>query len=471
LSKIKIILPIFILLLSLTIVSAADFGVTVKTVKNRIYLDEVAFYNLTIINRKETDERYQVYTPDISWIISTSPSAPAVDANDRKPFLLKIDPKTYVSVGHHSVKISVKETSTKELEQIVVPIYIKSSIPDTRTYEPSIELNIGMPSDIDPRENVHIEISLRNRNNLDIDELIVRLESELINKEYTMPFGGLEERTDELIFQLDSLEAPQDDTLIITLIRENETVNRVRKPFSIIEYSDLIEDVKVKGGFLKTSYTIEIFNDGNVKKIGDYKLKSNFFKTLVTFESPKAKTSKAEPGYLIFEYILEPQTKQTIKATFNYGIYIYTAIFIILIVILYYTYRSPVIVRKDAKVIGSIKEGVSEMKVMLHIKNRSQRTIENIRVIEKIPRLVKFEKGTYIGTLAPDKIIEHAKLGTTIRWNLKSLEPFEERIITYKIKSKLNIIGGFAMPRVIIRFETPNGKERTIFSNKCNITS
>jgi len=471
LSKLKIVLPIIILLLSLTIASAADFGVTVRAIKNRIYLDEVAFYNLTIINKKDSEERYQVYTPDVSWITSTSPTAPVVDANDRETFLLKLDPKTYVSVGHHSVKINVKETSTKELEQLMIPIYIKSSIPDTRTYEPSIELNIGMPSEIDPRENVYIEISLRNRNNLDIEELVIKLESKLINKEYSMSFGGLEERTDEFIFQLDSLETPQENTLIVTLLKDNETVNRVRKPFEIIAYSDLIEDVKIKRGFLKTSYIIEIFNDGNEEKTGEYKLKSNFFKTLVTFEDTKAKTSKADPGYLIFEYTLEPQTKLTIKTNFNYGIYIYVALFIILVTILYYTYRSPVIVRKEAKVIGSLKEGVSEIKVMLHIKNRSQATIDNIKIIEKIPRLVKFEKGSYIGTLAPDKIIEHAKLGTTIRWNLKSLEPFEERIITYKIKSKLNIIGGFALPRVIIRFESLKGKERTIYSNKCSITS
>ena len=465
----KIILVLVVLLLSVSVVNA-DFGVIVKSVKDRIYLDEVAFYNLTIVNRGITSERYQVYTSDVSWIISTSPTAPEIGADGRETFLLKLDPKTHVSVGHHTVVINVKETSTKELDQVNIPIYIKSTIPDTRTYEPSIELNINMPVDVDPRENIHMDISLRNRNNLDIDELIIRLESHLINKEYIIPFSGLEERTDEFIFKLDNMESPQEDTLVITLIKDNETVNKVTKKFNVVAYSDIIEAKKVKKGFLKTTYSTELFNDGNIQKSGQYKLESNFFKTLVIFENPKARTSKTDPGYLIFDYTLEPQEELTIKASFNYGIYIYTVFFIIIIIVMYYTLRSPVIIRKEAKVVGSMKkEGISEIKIMLHIKNRSQKTIEGIKIIEKIPRLVKFEKGTYIGTLEPTKIIEHAKLGTTIRWNLKTLEPFEERIITYKVKSKLNIIGGFTLPRVIVRFEVMNGKERAIYSNKCSI--
>ncbi len=468
----KLILIIIILFLSISVASAADFGAMIKPVKNKIYLDEQAYYNLTIINSKETDERYQVYTPDVSWIISTTPTAPEVMADDRGTFLLKLDPKTYVSVGHHSVKINVKETSTKELEQLTVPIYIKSTIPDTRTYEPSIEVNIGMPQKIDPRENVNIEISLRNRNNLDIEELIIRLESKLINKEYSIPFSGLEERTDEFIFQLNPLVAPQENTLVITLIRDNETVNKVYKQYQIIAYSDLIEDKTIKRGFLKTTHNIEIYNDGNIEKSGEYRLETNFFKKLITFKNLDTVSSREEPGYIIFEYTLQPQETQIIQVTVNYGIYIYAALLVILIIILYFTLRSPVLVKKEAKVIGSMKkEGASEIKVMLHIKNRSQKNVENVKIIEKIPRLVKFEKGSYVGTMAPDKVIEHAKLGTTIRWNITSLEPFEERIITYKIKSKLNIIGGFSLPKVIIRFETINGKERTIYSNKCKILS
>jgi len=468
----KILLIMVILLLSISVASAVDFGVTIKPIKNKIYLDEQAFYNITIINSKESDEHYQIYTPDVSWIISTTPTVSEVEANDRETFLLKIDPKTYVSVGHHSLRINVKETSTNELEQLIVPIYIKSTIPDTRTYEPSIEVDVDMPQKIDPREKVNIEISLRNRNNLNIEELIVRLESKLINKEYAIPFSGLEERTDELVFQLDPLVAPQEDTLTIILIRNNETVNRVYKQYQVIAYADLIEDKSINRGFLKTTHIIEIYNDGNIEKSGEYRLDTNFFKKLVTFKNLDTVSSREEPGYIIFEYTLQPQETQIIKVTINYGIYIYTALFIILIIILYFTLRSPVLVKKEAKVIGSMKkEGASEIKVMLHIKNRSQKSVENIKIIEKIPRLVKFEKSYYIGTMAPDKVIEHAKLGTTIRWNINSLEPFEERIITYKIKSKLNIIGGFSLPKVIIRFETVNGKERTIYSNKCKILS
>ncbi len=455
----------------ISVANASEFYVTLRTIENSIFLDQVAYFDVTIRNTRDTDETYQIYSPDVSWIIDTTPGEIKVNGSDKETFLVKIDPKTHVSVGQHRVVLNVKEISSKDVEQVSVPIYIKSSIPDTRTYEPSIELSVDIPQKIDPREKVRVGLHLRNRNNLDISKLVIRIESKLMNKEYSIQLSGLNESTDEVIFTLNSLSKPQQDTLVVTLLRDNKTVNSVRKTFEIVAYSELIKDVEETSGFLSKEYNIKITNDGNTESSGEYKQESSFFKSLVTLSNPKASKPREKRGYLVWAYTLGPQETEYISVIFNYGLYIYVTLAIIIIIVLYYLLRSPLIARKEAKIIGSFEKGVSEIKVMVHLKNRSQKELEHIRITEKIPRLVRFEKKSYVGTLAPDKIIEHAKIGTTIRWDISSLEPFEERIITYKIKSKLNIVGGFSLPKVILRFETAGGNERLVYSNKCRIIS
>ena len=109
------------------------------------------------------------------------------------------------------------------------------------------------------------------------------------------------------------------------------------------------------------------------------------------------------------------------------------------------------------------------MKIIIYIKNRSSEIINNIFVNDKVPSLAELIKESYLGTLEPTKILVHDKKGTIVKWELKSLEPFEERVITYKIKSKLNIIGGISLPPTKIRFDTKSGRERVIFSNRCEL--
>jgi hypothetical protein len=468
---VKLILCLSIFMLFVSNASALYFDVFLEPVKDRIFLDEMAYYNVTIYNFAPIDEDYEISTPDISWRTSVSPLNTKVPAESSKSFLITADPLTYVTVGAHMVGIKVKAESTKEYVIEGMPIYIKATESDIRTYEPSLELSVDMDSKLDTREVVLLEINVRNRNALDIDNLTVRVQSNLINKEYSMPFSGLQEKTDIFLFNLSPAEKPQKDTLIVTLLLGDKIINQVVKPFEIVSYADIIVNEKDESSFLKKKYTVEIYNDGNVNKPTIYKKETSLLGKIITFTDPKYDkiVKEGNKRYLIWNFNLNPQEKTSIGLSVQYGIFVYPVVFFLLFLFLYFVLRSPIVVRKEASVIGSQEEGLTELKVVLHLKNRSQKVIENVRITEKTPRLVRFEKDSYVGTLAPEKIIEHNKLGTTVRWYLKSLEPFEERIITYKIKSKLTIIGGFTLPRVIVRFDTSQGRERVTYSNTWKI--
>jgi hypothetical protein len=164
-----------------------------------------------------------------------------------------------------------------------------------------------------------------------------------------------------------------------------------------------------------------------------------------------------------------PGDEVTIEITKNYRFAVYTLIIMIIIIILYYQLRSPVVVKKDAVGNEPSHDGVSEFKVKVLIKNRSQKPVENVKIIEMIPSLALLVKEAAIGTVEPTKIIRNDSKGTLVRWDINYLEPFEERIITYRLKSKLNIVGGLTLQATKVKFETVTGRERVTYSKKHNI--
>jgi hypothetical protein len=65
--------------------------------------------------------------------------------------------------------------------------------------------------------------------------------------------------------------------------------------------------------------------------------------------------------------------------------------------------------------------------------------------------------------------IGKSRRGTVPRWEMDVLEAYEERIITYRIKSKLTLIGGIRLPSAKATFDAGGGKERITYSNSINM--
>jgi hypothetical protein len=135
----------------------------------------------------------------------------------------------------------------------------------------------------------------------------------------------------------------------------------------------------------------------------------------------------------------------------------------------YFIYRSPVTIKKEALVMGSSHSEISDMKVLLHIRNRSQDLIEHLKITDLIPSIAELATEQHLGTLAPLKVIRNEKKGSIVKWELDALEPFEERIISYRLNSKITIVGGIRLPPAKIKFETLKGKERVVRSNSSQV--
>jgi hypothetical protein len=107
-------------------------------------------------------------------------------------------------------------------------------------------------------------------------------------------------------------------------------------------------------------------------------------------------------------------------------------------------------------------ENVSRIKVVISVKNRTSKLVENIRVIERTPAITEVDKEFIAGTIQPSKILQNHNKGTLVSWDFATLEPYEERIITYTLNSKLVIIGGtIKLPPTVVKYES-YGHTRTV---------
>ncbi|MCM2326172.1 MAG: hypothetical protein NDI94_06930, partial [Candidatus Woesearchaeota archaeon] len=259
---------------------------------------------------------------------------------------------------------------------------------------------------------------------------------------------------------------PQIANVEVSIIYENKTINREKVSFEIKPYSEfVIKEDTLKELFKETTDYV-LVNDGNIRKKDSLIVKVGFFDRFFIQYSPEP-TGRGN-NYIKWDFELKPDEEGRVTVIFNYRPFFYVVLLILLSYLMYYLFRSPILLKKEALVMGSTKEGISELKVLIHVRNRSPELVEKLALTDLLPSITELGKDIHIGSITPTKILRNDKKGTLVKWELEALEPLEERIITYKLKTKIIIVGGLTLPRARIKFKTKDS-ERTVKSNKARI--
>ena len=165
---------------------------------------------------------------------------------------------------------------------------------------------------------------------------------------------------------------------------------------------------------------------------------------------------------------MQPGESYSLTVVVSYRPIVYLIIALVVLITLYYLLRSPLVVRKSVSSIKTKEGSLSELKVLLHIKNRTKRNYEDLIVLDRIPKITEIGKEFEIGTIRPTKIMTHEKKGTIAKWEMNSLDSYEERVIAYKLYSNLNILGGLTLPIALLKYRI-RGKEKKASSNKIKL--
>ncbi|MFH1073102.1 MAG: hypothetical protein V1743_06770 [Nanoarchaeota archaeon] len=464
-----------VLLLVMASVLAAETkqpDIKVTGINSSIYKFETASYTLTIKNLNDFEDKFQFSTLSTNFVVWAEPKLESVPIapGSFQNYIISVNPKDVVGIGPFGIPVKIKSLVTGEFYTFDMPINIKIANVNDPGYTPQIALSADLPKYIDPRNAFTLTIIMRNRNPLDIPGLTVQVDSALFSKEYTTTLASMEEKSNELAFTLaDPYESPGMHTMKITLYFKNKTVSEVSKTYTISGYSNIDQKSAVKKSLFKTTTVYSFYNDGNKEEMALNKYFTGYFRNWFTTATPAGAMTKDESGrYLGWDVILGPKESAEITVTENYRLLVSIIIIIIAVIIAYFIFRSPIVSWKDARLTES-KEGISDIKVKIIVKNRSRKTLKNIRIIDRIPAIAEFVKSEEFGTMHPSRLIKDSKKGLIARWDMVQLDPYEERFITYKMKSRLKIVGGISLPAAKVKFETRQGIERVTLSNEVNI--
>ncbi len=471
-----VIVTLFVFLATMGIVAAdSSFTVEVKPIIDSILSGEQAVYELTITNSQLQDDTFRMRAPEIFWSVQSKPLYHyfgGVDIKKRssQTVMLLINPIQPLPAGQYMVELDIESINTEIVDKKYMAINIKPSVVALREYSAAVNKKVDMPQKIDPRQKITATIELINKNPKNIDWLLITARSSILSAEITTSLAPLEKKTISHEFAISPLTPPQKDALTWKFSFGNTTLEPdIKQGFEIIGYAELKEEkLPRQSSFLKTVEETSYYNDGNTVAYKTLEKRTNILRRLFTGTEPKAAVvSRQEGSYFVWELAVKPRQTATARVVESYRPLFALFVVSVLLAVLYYVFRSPVAIRKEAAVISLEEEGISDMKVVLHVRNRGSKGYDRLTIADKVPIIASIEKDAGLGTLKPAKITS-TRHGTIIKWELDHLEKHEERVLSYRIKSKLSILGTFSLPACRAKFYD-EGRERKTSSNAVRV--
>lgn len=458
---------LFLLILVSSVLVAAESSVVVTPVKNQVRVGEEAIFNLTITNNLKETQKYSLYSFVQGWSIDPFPlSDKILELGPGKSYITSIRARAlddfYPGIYYVSVNI---ESDHGERRVESLKIYLSPEQPVD--YLPSIKVQVDMDEKINPQQPLSIRLFLENKNPLDLNDLVIKLQSDMSEfvKEVTVSLPPLQKKTVEFTVTPHPLQQPKQYVLFFVFERQGQTVKVIDKKVDIIP---LVLPFEVSEAserrYLNVYRTITVTNKGNVLNTQDVTLPSSFLEVLFMQGEATGKTENGQRS-LVFQATLAPGEKTNVSLVTQWRILAYIIGFLVLFGLFYWYVQPPVSVKKTALI--SRMDGddaLSEVKVTLEVKNRSRKPLKNVEIVDVIPAIADLEKSLQVGTLKPTNCV-HTKHGTKVHWQITELDGYEHRLITYKLKAKLNILGIFSLPRATAEFSRGKKRKGKAYSN------
>ncbi len=460
------------------LVIGANFTTQVVTVTDNVPVGETAVFEIHVTNLGEEPDRYVFSSDDFSYIVYIDDSPPEVGPQETGVYVIEVGARSGSNSGVRKVPLRVRSLNTGETQLINPIVVFIDPNREPGIYTPSIALSVDLSSEkIDPREPLIVNVNLRNRNpriyGAD-DPLTIRISSDLFVNEFNTQLGSVfegGEKTPERRILLDPYLEPGVHELTVEVLVDGLLVSSAQKTFEIMPYSDVSKTLFIDKSFLKSVTTIKVENNGNIDDEAVITMPMAVWQRLFTSSSHNFEVEKIDDvPSMVIRVPLKPKEQSTIIITRNYRLLALLVVLIIVSVIAYYILRPPIVLRKEASITSDVEKGVTKIKTRLFIKNRSSKQLRNVRIIDTVSGVASLIKERQLGTIEPTKVVRKKDRSTLLRWDLDVLEPFEERIITYRVKTPVTLVGDVTLPGMKVKYDLPSGREKTTHSSEVTIT-
>lgn len=451
-------------------VSGAGIIATAEKEDNTVQAGGEAIFTITVVNTQIREGTFKLEVDDFDLVpfsqvverVTFDPSSTVtIGANQEKEIIARV--KFLDSVTTDKNYVTVVRIKSTTNNAVSTTVGLSSYVISPREV---VEIDLDIPEIIIPGREEILKVKIKNNANINLQNLDIFYTSSVFNYEDKVGLAPLGEEEVDLSFNLDSLTEQGEYTLTIRIFDDGKIKGSNNFKFNVGLNPDLREVDECRRGFLTTECEIVRENEGNTEVSKTVKFPVGYIQSLFTESYPEGEVV-IKNGERIFQWVftIPPGDIYRIEIVTNYRLPFFVIVGVLVIIGVFFYFR-----RKDLKIsktifkVHELKEsGITELKVLLHIKNRTHKEMYNVKVIDLFPRIVKPDME--FGTLKPNKIQEGSR-GMRLIWELDKFDPGDEIVITYKIKTKLSLIGKLELPGAVAQYYGRNKRIVNVKSNK-----
>ncbi len=433
-------------------------------VKDKIFSTETAVFELSILNNQAFQDSFRFSILDIGWDFEANPGRPIINQGETKEIEISLTPTSDQGPGRYGITLMIYSVADASIfsEQV---FYV-----DIIDFYDVVSTSLDLPNDVNPQKQMLVKLNLENKGDIVFNDLLIKLSSEFFEIEKTVDLNPYETKVEEFLVDFKGLV--NDGTYDIVLeIYDDENLLIERIEDMLIGYYPEVNELRTpESGFLKDSILITKTNSGTSTSHEIYTKRFSLFERLFTSTEPEPNAMFKDGTYytLQWEFDLSPNETKEIFIETNYRAFVFLSlIFLILLFYLYNRYKIDIELDKKVVTMKHSKEGISTINILLVLKNKSGKTLKNLKVMDNMVNVA--EKPTNFGTIQPS-VIRKGITGTKMVWNIESLEKGAEVIISYQAKCKVHVIGHINIPSAVAKY-IKSGRSIIVKSNKVKLFS
>ena len=364
-----------------------------------------AKFDIEVTNGNAASDVYYLELSDVSWSLRTlnTPDATTgifLEPSEKAKSVVYIKPNENVVEGTHYVELRIRSSETGEYTSELFIINIDARKID---YSVKVPAEVLEPTSIDPAKTNSVKVLIKNPYPVHLINVSVSANSKFLNKDIIVDIPPKSEKIIEFALNLDSTTPKQEDLVTILVMQNGRELAFTEKILSIKEYRlPYKQDVSVEKVFLGRLHKYIFTNTEGSQKTQDIMIQKMATPAFL-ITTPSAGTDIFDgKTYFIWKAVtLNPNESYSVIVKEDYKQYVITFLIAALVLILYFGFRSPIIIKKKAYAIHKKDTGNNEVKVVLYIKNRSFRTLEKVRVLDRLPGIHRVEEDFGPGTPEP----------------------------------------------------------------------
>ena len=462
----KALIILTLILLSLSLATASDLSFEEVSSTTIIEPGEIGEYTLKVTN---TDS----YLLQLQFKADPFVGLPTNDFE-----YIRIDPNYYELEGHESMEINVtmklrEDAQTQKRYKSYITAEALNRDVEAQynlqvfAMEPAEPITIyikDVPETISPGTDLALTVSLENNMHENLNNVEIKISSDLFEEEQTIQLFEDQERELEFTFPIETSTDAEEYTLSVRVYYEDELKATSTQDFTVELYEDVSEKIEDIDNFLYRQIKVTKTNNGNAVVGESYDLDLSFIERLFVSHSVDPTYTDSTGAHWSFN--LDPAEETVIVSTVDYRpIFIAIIVIILFALIAMYWMSKGVIIKKSVFKLKQTTEGISKLKIMLHLKNNTNKTVKDVMLIDILPRIIN--PSTHFGTLRPNNI-ERGSKGVRLIWKIPELVKGEERVISYEVEARMKVFGTFSLPSAMVRYKN---KGKKVINSKSNTLS